>query len=54
MSEYRSAIVDELGALVAWCDELTESEKKRIMDNHPEYNFSCLECDCDGYPLYWD
>lgn len=50
--EYRSAIVDELGALVAYCSELTEDEKTRIMDEHPEYNFECVACERDGYPVY--
>lgn len=50
--EYRSAIVDELGYLVGYCDELTKEEQKRIMDNHPEYTYSCIRCECDGYPIY--
>lgn len=53
--EYRSAIVDELGNLVAWCCELSESEKESILDKHPEYTFSCIPCECDGYPVYdWE
>lgn len=55
MSEYRSAIVDELGNLVAWCCELSERDKNRILDDHPEYAISCLSCESDGYPVYdWD
>lgn len=50
--EYRSAIVDELGNLVAWCCELSESEKERILDDHPEYTISCIPCEGDGYPAY--
>lgn len=43
--EYRSAIVDELGYLVAYCSEIDE-------DEHPEYTIRCIECECDGYPIY--
>ena len=50
--EYRSAIVDELGCLVAWCSELSNEETERILDEHPEYSISCLECEPDGYPHY--
>ena len=47
--EYRSAIVDELGNLVAFCSELDEGEQTRILEEHPEYNFACIECESDGY-----
>ena len=50
--EYRSAIVDELGNLVGFCSDLSESEQKRILDNHPEYSYSSIRCERDGYPAY--
>lgn len=50
--EYRSAIVDELGYLVAYLSDISESEKNRILENHPEYSISCVRCECDGYPVY--
>ena len=50
--EYRSAIVDELGNLVAYCSDLTEGEKNHILDEHPEYSYGCVACECDGYPVY--
>lgn len=49
---YRSAIVDELGNLVGYCDDLSKEEQKRILDNHPEYSYSCICCERDGYPAY--
>ena len=53
--EYRSAIVDELGNLVGFCSDLSESEQKRILDNHPEYSYSSIRCERDGYPAYdWE
>lgn len=50
--EYRSAVVDELGYLVAYCSEIDEDEQNRILDEHPEYTIRCIECECDGYPIY--
>lgn len=47
--ENRSAIVDELGCLVAWCCELDWDKQNKILDEHPEYSITCLECECDGY-----
>lgn len=51
--EYKSAIVDELGYLVAWCCEITYEEKHRILNEHPEYETRCIECECDGYCERW-
>lgn len=47
--EYRSAIVDECGYLVAWCSELSRERVSTILEEHPEYTISCIECECDGY-----
>lgn len=53
--EYRSAIVDECGTFVAWCCELSDDERKYILDGHPEYSIRCLECETDGYCVsMWD
>lgn len=52
--EYRSAIVDELGCLVAWVSETDADDVERILDDHPEYSITCLECECDGYVNYFD
>lgn len=37
--EYRTAIVDELGEIVAWCDELPggEDQIETILESRPEY-----------------
>lgn len=40
--EYRSAIVDELGDVVYWCDELTEEEIIAILAAHIEWSRRCV------------
>lgn len=40
---YRSAIVDELGYVVFWCDELSEDEQIAYINNHPEWHIKCIE-----------
>lgn len=42
MLEYRSAIVDECGSVVYWCDELIKNEVNKILVNHPEWYISCF------------
>ena len=43
---YRSAIVDELGYVMFWCDELQGEEQiECILDSHPEWNRRCVEID---------
>ena len=42
--EFKSAIVDELGCVMYWCDELQdENQIECILDNHPEWNRKCIE-----------
>ena len=38
--EYRTAIVDELGWVMWWCDELPggEDQIETILESHPEYS----------------
>lgn len=43
MVEFRTAIVDELGEVMYWCDELSENEIKNILDNHIEWKQKCVE-----------
>lgn len=43
MVEFRSAIVDELGEVMYWCDELTENEIREILKNHTEWKKKCVE-----------
>lgn len=43
MLEYKSAIIDELGEIVAWCNEFTESEIEEILENHTEYSIRCIQ-----------
>lgn len=42
MTEYRSAIVDECGDVVYWCDELTDEEVDDILDSHEEWSRKCI------------
>ena len=43
---YRLAIVDELGHVMFWCDELQGEEQiECILDSHPEWNRRCVEID---------
>lgn len=43
MVEYRTAIVDECGSVVCWCDDLTKNEVNKILANHPEWHIRCVE-----------
>ena len=41
--EYRTAIVDECGWVMFWCDELQDEEQIRsILDSHPEWSRKCI------------
>lgn len=39
---YRSAVVDECGCVIAWVDEVGESEAQRMVDNHEEWRIACV------------
>ena len=42
--EFRSAIVDELGCVMFWCDELQGEEQiECILDSHPEWSIQYIE-----------
>ena len=42
--EFRTAIVDELGHIMFWCDELQDEDQiKCILNSHPEWNRKCIE-----------
>lgn len=42
--EYRTAIVDELGQVMAWCDELQGWEQiECILNSHPEWSMKAIE-----------
>ena len=44
MKMYRRAIVDELGCVVVWCDELEcEEEIITILMEYPECSVKCIE-----------
>lgn len=41
---YRSAIVDETGWVMFWCDELQGEEQiESILDGHPEWSIAYIE-----------
>lgn len=41
---YRSAIVDETGWVMFWCDELQGSEQiECILSGHPKWSVKCVE-----------
>ena len=39
---YKTAIVDELGHVMFWCDELYEEEIECILNGHPEWSVKCI------------
>ena len=42
--EYRSAIVDEIGYVMFWCDELQGEEQiECILNGHPEWKIEYIE-----------
>lgn len=42
--EYRSAIVDEIGHVMFWCDELQGEEQiECILNGHPEWKREYIE-----------
>ena len=44
MQMYRSAIVNELGHVLFWCDELQGDEQiECILNGHPEWSIKCVE-----------
>ncbi len=40
--EFRTAIVDELGCVMYWCDKLKDKEIEDILNNHPEWSRQCI------------
>ena len=41
---YRTAIVNELGCPMFWCDELQGEEQiECILNDHPEWSIKCIE-----------
>lgn len=40
---YKTAIVDELGYVMLWCDELQRDEQiECILNGHPEWSVKCI------------
>lgn len=43
MQMYRSAIVNEIGHVMFWCDDLREDEQiECILNEHPEWSVKCV------------
>lgn len=40
---YRRAIVDELGCVMFWCDELKNEQIECILDSYNEWMIKCIE-----------
>lgn len=47
MLVYESAIVDELGDVIAWCRDLTEKEIKEMLDRCLETRRTSINVDVD-------
>lgn len=44
MPEYRTAIVDELGWVMFWVDELIDKDQvEAILNGHPEWSCKAIE-----------
>ena len=41
--EFRSAIVNECGEFVCWCNELSERDVQAVLEEHPEWKKKCIE-----------
>jgi len=41
--EFRTAIVDELGYVKYWRDELSYEKEIEILSSHPEWTIKCIE-----------
>ena len=40
---YRRALVNELGHVMFWCDELRDGQIECILNGHPEWSVKCVE-----------
>lgn len=45
---YRSAILNELGNVMFWCDELRRDEQiECILNEHPEWSVKCVNIESE-------
>ena len=42
MIEYRTAIVDECGDVVMWCEDMDQDEIEEILEDHIEWRMRCI------------
>ena len=49
MLVYESAIVDELGDVIAWCKDLSEKEIEQILDRYQEASIKSIDVSAYGY-----
>ena len=41
--KFESAICNELGEVVAWCKDLSDTKVQATLDKHEEYYINCVE-----------
>lgn len=41
--EYRTAIIDECGDIVAWVSDIGNMRAMELLDEHPEWTTRCIE-----------
>lgn len=41
--EYRTAIVDECGDIIAWVSDIGHMRAMELLDEHPEWHIKCIE-----------
>ena len=39
---FKSAICNELGEVVAWCEDITDEEVQATLDEHEDYYLNCV------------
>ena len=49
MLVYESAIVDELGDVIAWCRDLSEKEIEEMLGRYPEASIKSIDVSAYGY-----
>lgn len=49
MLMYESAIVDELGDVIAWCKDLSEKEIEKMLGRYSEASIKSIDASAYGY-----
>jgi len=40
---FRTGICNECGEVVVWCDELTDEQVQKLLNDHEEYYLNCIQ-----------